>query len=179
MIVARLVLPIVGLLFALADPVASALHPGDVLPSVSGRTLTGKTLDLPAAALGKPAIIVFSFSRAAGKDTPLWNDRVAKDFATSLAQFQVIELESAPRLVRGMAISGIKSAMPSDRQDRAVVLYRDEKLWKQRLAVSDLNRAYVILLGADGRIRWTNAGAFTDAEYSRLKNEIKVTETHP
>lgn len=178
MLVVRLVLPI-AVFFPLADTVTSALRPGEIFPSLSGQTLTGKTLDLPAGALGRPAMIVFSFSRAAGKDTPLWNDHVAKDFATSLAQFQVIELESAPRLVQAMALSGIKRAMPRERQDRAVVLYRDEKLWKQRLGVSDVNRAYIVLLGAGGQILWMNAGPFTDLEYSRLKSEINTLRTHP
>lgn len=155
------------------------LHPGDLLPSFSGQTLTGKTLQLPAAASGEPAAIVFTFAKAASKDARLWNDHLSQDFATAALLYQAIELESAPRLVRGMALSGIKSAMPPDRQDRAVVLYQDEKLWRQRLAVSDVNRAYVVLLGADGRILSMNAGAFTDAEYSRLKGEMKTPQTHP
>jgi hypothetical protein len=60
------------------------------------------------------------------------------------------------------------------------VLYQDEKLWKLRLAVSDSNRAYVVLLAADGHLRWSNSGAYSDSEYARLKSEIELLlQRHP
>jgi hypothetical protein len=64
---------------------ASPLHTGDPFPQVSGQTLTNKPLALPAAAAGKPAFVVFSFSRAAGKDARLWNERVFKEYSNSNA----------------------------------------------------------------------------------------------
>jgi ATP10 protein len=171
-----LTLPIVGLLFVIqrvgaAD--AAALHSGDMFPQVSGLTLTNRSLDLPAVVSGKPAVIVFSFSRSAGNDARLWNEHLSKDFSNAVLDYQVIVLESVPKLFRGTAVSGIKNTMPAARQDRSIVLFKDEKLWKLRLAVSDNNRAYLLLLGADGRIRWSNSAAFGDSDYARLRSEIE------
>jgi hypothetical protein len=161
-------------------PDAASLHAGELFPKISGRTLTGKLLELPAVAGGKPAVVVFSFSRTAGKDAHLWNDHLSRGVSNAVPVYEVIVLESAPKLFRGMAISGIRSGMPISMQDRTIVLYQDEKLWKLRLAASDTSRAYVVLLGQHGHIRWNNSGAYTDSESVRLKNEIEMLlQVHP
>ena len=156
-----------------AQPQAWPLRAGDLFPQCSEQTLTAKLLDLPSAAAGRPALVVFSFSRAAGKDAGLWNERLSRDFPNAVTGYTIILLESVPKLFRGTALSGIKRSMPPSIQDRTIVLYHDEDLWKQRLAVSDDSRAYVVLLEPDGHIRWNNSGAFTGTEYARLKNEIE------
>jgi hypothetical protein len=156
-----------------AHSTTSPLHIGDTFPEFSGRTLTGKSLALPAAGTDKFAVLVFSFSRIAGKDARQWNEHLSRDFSNAISAYGVIMLESAPKLFRGMAVSGIKSSMPLSVQNRTIVLYRDEELWKQRLAVTDNRRAYVLLLRPSGNVCWVNSGAFSDAEYVRLKNRIQ------
>lgn len=148
------------------------LHLGDLFPEVVGETLTSKSLELPAAAAGKPAVIVFSFSKTAGKDARLWNEHLSKDFSNAGLGYDVIVLESVPKLFRGMAVSGIRSSMPPPLQDRTIVLYKDEELWKGRLAVSDDQRAYVVLLGPDDHLVWSNSSAFSDSQYEELKNAL-------
>ncbi len=156
------------------------LRAGESFPGLSAKTLTGKSLELPAAALGKPAVLLFSFSRAAGKDAHLWKERLARDFSNAVPAYDVVVLESLPKLFRGLALSGIRSGMPLSMQDRTIVLYQDEKLWRTRLAASDNNRAYVVLLAPDGHLRWSNAAACTASEYARLKNQIDLLlQLHP
>jgi hypothetical protein len=53
-------------------------------------------------------------------------------------------------------------------QERTLALYR-----KLRLVVSDDKQAYMLLLGADGRIRWKNTRVFAEAEYSGLWSEVE------
>jgi ATP10 protein len=161
------------LLLRPAQSDTSSLQPGQVLPQFSGETLTGKSMALPAAARGEPALVVFSFSKAAGNDSRSWSQRLSRDFAAAVPIYTIIELESVPKLFRGMALSGIKGSIPAPIQERTIVLYRDEALWKQRLAFSDGNRAYVILLDPDGRMRWSNQGLFTETSYAQLKDQVK------
>jgi hypothetical protein len=159
---------------------ASPLQRGQALPQISGQALTGRSLELPAAASGKPAVIIFSFSKTAGNDARSWNERLSRDFPGNVPSFTIIVLESVPKLFRGMALSGIKSNMPIAMQDRTVVLYRDETLWKQRLAVSEDSRAYVVLLDSGGRIQWKSEGAFTEAAYAQLKDQLaRMLPSHP
>lgn len=156
------------------QPNTVRLHKGAVFPKLSGQTITGRAVSLSGATTDKPIVLVFSFSRTASKDAQQWNDRLAKDFPNTIYAFGVIQLESAPKILRRLAVSGIKSSMPVSAQNRAIVLYRDEELWKQRLAVTDESRAYVVALDQPGTIYWLNSGVFSDAAYATLKNKIET-----
>lgn len=175
----------IGLLTA-AVPLPAAqsfpapLQLGSDFPSFSGRTITNHPLMLPGPPMKKPMVLVFSFSRAAGKDARLWNEHLTKDFSDNVSAYGVIQLESAPKIFRGLAISGIKSSMPVSVQNRTIVLYRDERLWRQRLAVKDEGRAYVVLIDRSGKTSWMNAGAFSDNTYGILKAKlVSLLRTHP
>jgi len=145
---------------------------GAALPQLSGQTLSGKQLALPADAAGKPAIVVFSFSKAGGKDAGAWSERVRKDFPGVAPSYTLMMIEAAPRFVRGMIISGTKKDMPPAAQDRSIAMEKDEDLWKERLGFTDSDHAYLFLLGPDGKIRWKNSGPFTESEYAALKKEL-------
>ena len=132
---------------------APSLHVGDLLPLVSGQTPTGRSLRLPDAFLGSPSAVLFSFSRKAGNDAQLWSERIAKEPPSSFTEGQIVVLESVPRLFRAFAVSAIRDGMPRPLQDRTVILFQDESLWKRRLAVSDETRSYVLALSREGRIR--------------------------
>jgi hypothetical protein len=155
-----------------AQSSAAPLRVGSTFPAFSGRTITNRPLTLPEASIEKPSVLVFTFSRTAGKDAQLWNEHLAKDFAEHVSAYGVIELESAPKLFRRLAIYGIESSMSTSAQNRTVVLYRNGQLWGQRLAVKDENRAYVVLLDRSGTIRWISPGTFSDEAYGYLKTEI-------
>ncbi|MGC1784270.1 MAG: hypothetical protein WA708_17235 [Acidobacteriaceae bacterium] len=126
-------------------------------------------MSFPLPASHQPTVLVFSFSRAAATDARQWNEHLSKDFSGNLPIYGVILLQDAPTLFRPMAVAGMRTSMPQSMQDRTLVSYRDENLWKERLHVSDDSRAYVIVLGPHGHIRWRNSGRFTNAEYAYLK----------
>ncbi len=157
------------------QPAALPLRLGDPLSDVTGQSLSGNPAHLLMTVEGKIALVVFSFSEAGGKDTQLWDRDLLRDFGSnrSVALSTVIMLESAPRLLRGVIVSKLKSDMPPSLHESTIVSYENEQLWKQRLNVANDSHAYVILLGQDGRIRWRNSGAFNNAEYEELKTKIQ------
>jgi len=160
---------------ASAQSATTALNLGDFLPEVSGQTPSGGSLRLSDLIAGKTSVVVFSFSKTAGKDARLWNDHLFNDYGSNrlVAVSTVIMLEAAPRLLRGIIVSELKSNLPPSMRDRTIVSYQNEELWKQRFAVADDSHAYVLLLSPDGHVRWRNPGAFSDAEYTELKNKIQ------
>jgi hypothetical protein len=158
-----------------AQSATAPLHTGDEFPHFSGRTLTGKMLELPFPPGGPSTMVVFSLSRAGGTDAGVWSEHVSKDFP-QLPICTIMLLEPVPRFIRGMMVSGIKSGMPPSIQDRAVALYKDEALWKQRLTVTDDSRAYVLLLGPNGHIQWSNTGAYSDVAYAQLGSAVRMLE---
>jgi hypothetical protein len=168
------VLAMAGVLVVLVagQPGPSHLKPGDTLPTLTGQTMTGKSLDLPTAIDSSQAVLIFSFSRAGGRDAQSWEQRISKDFP-HLSIYTAIFLESVPRLFRPLAVTGIKDGMPLPFQDRTMLFYRDESLWEQRLHVVDEGHASVILLGTGGHIRWFASGPLTDSIYAVLEKQIR------
>jgi hypothetical protein len=145
---------------------------GDPFPYFSGQTVTGKPLELPKASAGKSALVIFTFGRVSGKDGQAWNLRLAKDFESSVPNYTIIVAESVPQMFRGRALSGIKGGMPQEMQDRAVLLFQDEQRWRRTLGVTDDHRAYVLLLGPNGRVVWENATAFSESDYAFVKSRL-------
>ena len=154
---------------------AIPLRRGDPLPDITGQSLSGNSADLATAVEGKIALVIFSLSKGGDKDTKLWDSALLRDFGSnqSVALSTVIMLESAPRLLRGVIVSGIKNDMPPPLHTSTIVSYEDETLWKQRLDVVNDRRAYAILLGQDGRISWKNSGALNNAENKELKTKVQ------
>jgi hypothetical protein len=80
---------------------------------MSGKTLTGRSLELPAAATGRPTVVVFSFSRTANKDAHQWNEHLTKEFTNGVPLYEVIVLESVPKLFRGTLTSLLERSNPN------------------------------------------------------------------
>lgn len=150
----------------------SKLKLGDFLPPLAGQTLTGKWLNVAAVSSANRSVVVFSFSRAGGRDAQLWTQRLA-ELDPHLAIYTVIFLGSVPSLFRTMAVSGIKNGMPLALQDRTILLYRDENLWEKRLQIANEDRACVVLRSSTGQIQWMTTGPFADVLYLEFNKQIR------
>jgi hypothetical protein len=153
---------------------AAPLQIGELLAMLKGETLSGEQVELPAADAGRKRVLVFSFSKAAGDDSRVWSQHLAKETGTDdpVHTFRVIMLESVPRLVRGMAVAGIRSGVPAADRNRTILVYKDEDSWKKRLAVTNDKYAYVILVDGKGRVGWIGSGPFTELSYSHLREAL-------
>jgi len=85
--------------FMAAVAASAPLEIGDVMPTLSGRTLSDKLIDLPAASASVTRLVVFSFSKAASGDSRLWTEHVAED--ARLRRFRQAPFQ--PRM-RSMAV---------------------------------------------------------------------------
>jgi hypothetical protein len=151
------------------------LIPGDALPSLSAQTLTGKQLNLPSHSDDGLALVIFSFSRAGGRDAQKWAQAFSKQEPQARI-YTVIVLESVPKLFQPMAVSAIRRGMPISMQDQTMILYRDENLWKQRLQVTDVSRACVILFDLGGHIKWLTTGPFTEPRFQSLREQTHASK---
>lgn len=156
----------------------ASLKPGAVLPDVSGETLTGRVATLPGAARGKVTLIVFSFSREAGAEGRAWTERFVRDFGSNwrVWSFSVIVLQSVPGLLRGVVVAQIRKGTPIALRDRVLLVYREEDAWKRRLGVSSDKDVSLLLIGADGTIRWVHHGRFSEPDYARLAAELVAAD---
>jgi hypothetical protein len=171
--IGALVLVMFPVASALGQPGPSPLKSGDALPPLAGQTVTGKQLNLPLAAGDTRAVIIFSFSRAAGRDAQNWAQRLSKD-DPHLPLYTVIFLEAVPRLFRSMVVSEIRSGMPSAMWDRTLLLYQQQSFWEQRLHVTDERYASVIVFGPGGHIQSITSEPFADSLYLELRKQLRA-----
>ncbi len=75
-------------------------------------------------------------------------------------------------MFQGRALSGIRSGMPIEMQDRAALMLRDEQKWRSLLGVHDDRRAYVLLLDPNGRVVWKNASVFSESDYALVRARL-------
>ena len=156
------------ILFGILAASALALSPGAPWPAVEGETLAGGRLRLPDAAKGKPALIVFTFSREAGDASKPWCARFLKDSPPGQL-FQIAMLEKAPRLVRGLIRRGMRRDMPPTLQARMILLYKVEAAWRKTIGVVNDAHPCLAALDAEGRIVWVHQGRFDEAAYQKLR----------
>ena len=111
--------------------------------------------------------MVIGFTHSSQNQTKAWAARLQHEFPT----YSIAVLEDAPRLVRGMAVHGMKGGVPEDQRDHFVVIYHNEKELKQAAGFDAPDDAYVLLLDKDGAIRWSFHGPVTDAAVGELKSQ--------
>jgi hypothetical protein len=158
----------------LATCVSAGLYgdalPHDVLPHIDGDTLTGKHLALPDAAKGHPALLVIGFTHGSRTQTKAWADRAQHELGDRLAVWSVVVLQDAPKLVRGMAVHGVKSGTPPERRDNTLLIYHYEKELKLAVGFDRPDDAYLLLLDAGGDVKWKFHGAVTDTAIKEVRD---------
>ena len=147
---------------------AAVLHAQEKLPPLQGETLSGKNVTLPAAAGGRPALLIIGFTHASRTGTKAWDVRVDNHFPT----WSIAVLQDVPRLVRGMVVHGIKGGTPKEDYGRFVLIYHGEKQLKQAAGFDRPDDAYLLVIDPGGAIRWRYHGPVTDAAWADLQKQF-------
>jgi hypothetical protein len=147
---------------------------GEQMIQIAGESLSGKQISLPSAAAGSVAILCIGFSRASQSQLKPWAERAANEFRekSGVLVYSIAVLEDAPRLVRGMAVHGMKSGVPAQRQDRFLVVYHGETELKRITGFQRAEEAYILLLDRKGEIQWRNHGPASDAAFRALTDRV-------
>ena len=145
------------------------------LPPVEGQDLLGKTVSLPAAAAGQAAILVIGFTHASQNQTKAWSQRLEKQFPAPapVRIYSIAVLEDVPKLVRGMAVHGIKSGVPAEQRGRFLLVYHHEAELKQSAGFAAPDDAYLLVLDPAGAVRWRFHGPVTDSAIEQLLAQLK------
>jgi len=136
-----------------------------VVPATPGETINGKPVVLAQALAGHPAILIMGFTKEAGNLCTYWARNLHSDpVLTGIPIYEAAMLAAAPGFVRGMIKSSIRKGLSPSEQESFVVLSKDEQAWKSYFGVTDDKVPYVVLLDAQGKIRWQGHGAAKDLE---------------
>lgn len=149
---------------------------GETLPRMEGETLSGKPIVLPDAAHGKFALLAVGFSKNGGDKVNAWGKRFKQDFGkdSNYVVYPVAELEAAPRLIRGMIKGGMRRGTSLEEQDRFVLLFQGEADWKKFVSFATADEAYLLLLDANGAVKWRGHGVLSEERYAPLREAAKL-----
>jgi hypothetical protein len=152
----------------------------DPFPTLETENLLNQKVVLPDAAKGQAAVLIIGFTHASQMQTKSWSAALEPELPT----YSIAVLEDAPRLVRPMAISGMKSGVAQDQRVRHLVLTHHEKELKASAGFAAKGEAHpddawILLLDRDGAMRWRFHGPFTEAAHMELKAQLAGLEQKP
>jgi hypothetical protein len=144
-------------------------------PRLQEENLAGQRVVLPDAASGKIAVLVLGFSHASGTSAGAWAKRIRSDFGktSGFELYQLAVLEGAPKILRGMIISGIKKGVPdNERANFIPVLHNAEQLQKL-VSFKVEDDAYVVVLDRSGTVAYQTHGTSVDPGYAELHAKLQ------
>jgi len=150
--------------------IAASLHAQAPLPAFEAEALSGRKVIMPGAVNGHTAILVVCFTHASGPHCTEWTKRLAGE--KDAEKYTVVFLEDAPRLVRGMAKSGIKSTVAKEDYNNYLIVTEHEKELKAAVHFQSPDEAYLLLLSPDAQILGTWHGTVSDAIVRQIHDLI-------
>ena len=168
-------LVLAGVLSLAAPEATATLVPGDTMPPLTGRFLSGRKASLPEAARGRVALVAMGFSYASRFAVEAWTERFRRDFGADSAVtfFEVPMIGGAARLARPFIDGGMRRGTPRVLHENVVTVYGGTGPWKKRIGPSAPDDACLLLLDASGRVAWRHAGPFRDEDYAALAAETR------
>lgn len=148
---------------------AASLQPGDAIPTVQGKTLDNKQIELPQLMSGRAGVLAFGFSREAGGVIRAWADKLGSEVPV----YQIPVLEGVPRLFRGLTESSIRKDSGEKYRGQVVLLYKDEALWRTRLDVASDKVGYLLVVNAQGKVVERISGNPSDAAVEKIRKAIR------
>jgi hypothetical protein len=142
--------------------VAAVLAPGDLLPPLRGRDLTGHGVTFPVATRGSIALLALGFTYDSRFAVDAWADRHRADFAGErrVRTYRVPMIGGLGKVARGFIDGGMRKNTPRELHGFTVTVYDDVGDWKRRLAERGGDVAHLLLLDRAGRVAFRHSGAF-------------------
>jgi len=141
---------------------------GETFPSVTGESLDGKRVALPADLAGSPAVLLVAYKQKAQFDVDRW----VLGFLQAKVDARILEIPTirgwAPRLFAAGIDEGMREGIPPPEWGSVVTVYGDAS----RIAAftGDGGRnARVLLLDGAGRVAFFHDQGYSPATLLRLK----------
>ncbi|HLH00637.1 MAG TPA: hypothetical protein VKX49_30305 [Bryobacteraceae bacterium] len=137
-------------------------------PTIECEDLRNDKITIPEATKGHAEIFVIGFTHASQTQTKAWTAKLEPE----VHPYSIAVLQDAPRLVRGMAVHGIKSSVPQAERDRFLLVFHGEEELKQAAGFDRPDDAYLVLIDANGQIRWRFHGPFSEDTLAEVKHQM-------
>lgn len=144
-------------------------------PTITGETLTGRTLELPGE-FGAPLNLVFvAFRRRQQAEVDSWLGAAA----AIEAEFEAVRYYELPVISRLYAPArrfidgGMRAGIPdTDTRERTVTVYTDKRVLRRALDIDTESEVHAFLVDRDGAVYWRASGPKTAAAVDRLRETV-------
>ena len=145
---------------------------GDVFPRLEGEFLTGKKAILPDAAKGQIALVMMGFTYDSRFAVEAWAERVKPAFAGrgNATFYEVPVLGGMARMAKWFIDSGMRRGTPKELHENVITVWGGVDRWKALMSFTKTTEddAYLVLLDADGRVRWLHHGPFAQDAFDTM-----------
>lgn len=146
---------------------------GEVFPTVEGRQLSGKKVELPSLFLGQPTIVLVGYVQDSQFDIDRW--------ILGLNQLDnplpIVEVPTIagffPQLFSGSIDEGMRSGIPEEDWPLVVTVYDGAEKIITFLGNANSRNARVLLLDEKARVRWMADRGYSAALVSALDQESR------
>jgi hypothetical protein len=129
---------------------SGSMSMAQALPSTDEEALNGTKVNLQQAIGGKRAVLIFGFSKDAGKQTSPWREQLIaglkRDAGPAPVLFEVPLMEGLPGLLRGFVLRSMRKAIPTADQGSVLPVFAHKKEWQALAGYSAPDDAYVVVL---------------------------------
>jgi ATP10 protein len=144
-------------------------------PHLAARDLEGRSLELPDAFSGTSNLVIFAFRREQQTMVDSWVawwETIAADHP-SLRCYEIPVIATRWSLARPAIDGGMARAVRAQAaRRRTLTVYTDVRRVTDALAIDDTDTVTVLLVDADGRLRWRTTGPVSEQSGSELRAAI-------
>ena len=151
------------------------LTPGDPLPELKGKYLSGPPALLPKDTHGKVALLALGFSLDSTDAVGAWIYRFLQDFDhhPRVISFDLPMLGGIARMGKGVVDNSMRRNLSPASYRHVITGSNQTGAWKKRVGFHSPKVAYLILIDGEGIVRWLHGGAFDEARYQELAQAIR------
>ena len=162
--------------------VAEAQERGPLFPTIEGRNLERRPLELPADFAGERNVVLVAFKQRQQREVNSWLPALGsmRKEAGNVEVYEIPTLNRGWIPLRGWIDGGMRSGIP-DRSTReaTITVYINKTPFKSALGITSESRIHLLLLDAEGRVVHRELGSATPASIQRLRTALGLPPTAP
>ena len=127
--------------------------------------------ELPAASKGKVALAALGFTYDSRFAVEAWSKRFKGEFGgrPGVTFFEIPMIGGMGRLGKFFIDRGMRKNTATELHENVITVYGGTGDWKTRVGFKQEDAAYLLLIDAQGIVRWIHAGMFDEAAFQALR----------
>lgn len=150
-------------------------------PKLTGTTLSGESVSIPASTNGKVTLLGVAYSKKAEEDLETWLDPVYNKFIAKTGMmdglfdvhmFFVPMFSGATKSAQQTIMNNMKKSTPKDAQPHVLFFNESAEDYIEPCGMQDKKVPYFFVLSPTGQVIYSTSGAFTQQKLDVIEELI-------